>query len=114
MKTLLRAIALIALCSFGFAHAQGYPNRPITLICPWPAGGSTDTHLRKLAELASKQLGQTIIIENKPGAAGMLGPAGMARNAAPDGYTLSQLTVNALRQPHMQKVDWDPFKDFTW
>jgi tripartite-type tricarboxylate transporter receptor subunit TctC len=54
------------------------------------------------------------VIENKPGAGGMLGPAGMARNAAPDGYTLSQLTVGAFRQPHMQKVDWDPLRDFTY
>jgi tripartite-type tricarboxylate transporter receptor subunit TctC len=106
----------LALCAFVSvpAAAQGYPTRPITLIVPWPAGGSTDTHLRKLAELASKQLGQPIIIENKPGFGGMLGPAQMAKNAAPDGYTLSQLTVNAFRAPYMQKVDWDPMKDFTY
>ncbi len=109
----LAAIAVLAFASGG-ALAQGYPNRPITLIVPWPAGGSTDTHLRKLSELASKHLGQSIIVENKPGAGGMLGPAGMAANARPDGYTLSQLTVGAFRQPHMQKVDWDPLKDFTY
>src|SRR5258706_2431555 len=105
--------AFAGLCASS-AFAQGYPNRPIRLICPWPAGGPTDTHLRKLSELASKHLGQPIIVENKPGAAGMIGPAGMARTAAPDGYTISQLTINALRQPHMQKVDWDPLKDFTY
>jgi len=98
----------------GNAAADGYPSRPITLICPWPAGGSTDTHLRKLAELASRHLGQPVIVENKPGAGGMLGPAGMALNAAPDGYTISQLTINAVRQPHLQKVDYDPLKDFTY
>jgi tripartite-type tricarboxylate transporter receptor subunit TctC len=81
---------------------------------PWPAGGSTDTHLRKLSEIASRHLGQAIIIENKPGAGGMLGPSAMARSAAPDGYTISQLTVAAFRQPHMQKVDWDPLRDFTY
>jgi len=107
------ALAAVALAA-GSAAAQGYPNRPITLICPWPAGGSTDTHLRKLSELASKHLGQPIIVENKPGAGGMLGPAGMARAAAPDGYTISQFHINGLRQPHMQKVDWDPLKDFTY
>ena len=117
----MRIAQAIAACLLAFAaalaapaQAQDFPTRPITLICPWPAGGSTDTHLRKLAELASKHLGQPIVIENKPGGGGMIGPAGMAKNAAPDGYTLSQLTVNALRQPHMQKVDWDPLKDFTW
>ena len=113
MKKILGIVAL-CLASFG-TWAQGtYPNRPITLIVPWPAGGSTDTHLRKLSELAAKQLGQPIIVENKPGAGGMLGPAGMAANAKPDGYTLSQLTIAAFRQPHMQKVDYDPLKDFTY
>jgi tripartite-type tricarboxylate transporter receptor subunit TctC len=110
MRFLLLALCLVSTTGI----AQGYPNRPITLIVPWNAGGSTDTHLRKLGELVSKQLGQPIIIENKPGAGGMLGPASMARNAAPDGYTLSQLAVPAFRQPHMQKVDYDPLKDFTY
>ena len=111
----LQAFATALVLAAGLpAAAQDYPTRPITLIVPWPAGGSTDTHLRKLSELASRHLGQPIVIENKPGGGGMIGPAGMARAAAPDGYTISQITVNALRQPHMQKVDWDPLKDFTW
>jgi tripartite-type tricarboxylate transporter receptor subunit TctC len=112
-RTAFAALLLAAFASVG-ALAQGFPNRSITLIVPWPAGGSTDTHLRKLAEITARHLGQPIIVENKPGAGGMLGPSGMARNAAPDGYTLSQLTVSAFRQPHMQKVDWDPLKDFTY
>jgi len=95
-------------------QAQDFPNRPITLIVPWPAGGSTDTHLRKLAEIAGRYLGQPVIVENKPGAGGMLGPAGMASSAKPDGYTIAQLTVGAYRQPYMQKVDWDPIRDFTY
>ncbi len=111
LRTLL-AIAAAA-CALP-ALAQQYPTRPITLIVPWPAGGSTDTHLRKLSEIASRHLGQPIMIENKPGAGGMLGPVSMARSAAPDGYTLSQLHVGAFRQPYMQKVDWDPLKDFTY
>jgi tripartite-type tricarboxylate transporter receptor subunit TctC len=96
------------------AFAQSFPNKPITLICPWPAGGSTDLHLRKMAELASKRLGQTVIVENKPGGSGMNGPATMTKTARPDGYTLSQLTISAFRMPHMQKVDWDPLEDFTY
>jgi tripartite-type tricarboxylate transporter receptor subunit TctC len=107
------AAAALAFC-ISPLYAQDFPTRPITLICPWPAGGSTDTHLRKVAEIAGKHLGQPVIIENKPGAGGMLGPAGMASNAKPDGYTLSQLTVSAFRQPYMQKVDWDPMRDFTY
>jgi tripartite-type tricarboxylate transporter receptor subunit TctC len=115
--TIAHRIALVALSLFWLAPAsalaQGYPTRPITLIVPWPAGGSTDTHLRKLAEIAARHLGQTIIVENKPGGGGMLGPSNMARSAAPDGYTLSQLHVGAFRQPHLQKLDWD-YRDFTY
>ena len=108
----LTGLALSAACTASFA--QGFPTRPITLICPWPPGGSTDQHLRKFAEISQKYLGQTVIIENKPGASGMLGPANMAALAKPDGYTLSQLPVGAFRVPHMQKVTWDPLKDFTY
>ena len=105
-------LALCGVCTA--SQAQAFPSRPITLICPWPPGGSTDQHLRKFAEIAQKYLGQTVIIENKPGASGMLGPANMAALARPDGYTLSQLPVGAFRVPHMQKVAWDPLKDFTY
>lgn len=94
--------------------AQGFPAKPITLICPWPPGGSTDQHLRKFAEIAAKHVGQNIIIENKPGGGGMNGPATMSKTARPDGYTLSQLPMGAFRIPHMQKMDWDPLKDFTY
>ena len=103
----------LALCAAP-SLAQDFPNRPITLICPWPAGGSTDTHLRKFAQIAAKHLGQPVIVENRPGAGGMLGPAGMASTAKPDGYMLSQLTVSAFRQPYIQKVEWDPLRDFTY
>ncbi|HET7537411.1 MAG TPA: tripartite tricarboxylate transporter substrate binding protein [Candidatus Didemnitutus sp.] len=103
-----------ALVGAGSAIAQGFPVKPISLICPWPAGGSTDQHLRAFAQVATKYVGQNVIIENKPGAGGMLGPGVMAKTAAPDGYTLSQLPVGAFRIPHMQKVDWDPLKDFTY
>lgn len=96
------------------ALAQPFPSKPVTLICPWPPGGSTDTHLRQFARIAQKYLGQPVVVENRPGAGGMLGPATMARTAKPDGYTVSQLPVGAFRIPHMQKVDWDALKDFTY
>ena len=110
----LTAFAVFATFAGTATFAQDFPNRPITLICPWTPGGSTDTHLRKFAQIAAKHLGQPIIVENKPGAGGMLGPAAMASNAKPDGYTLSQLPIGAFRIPHMQKVDWDPIRDFTY
>ncbi len=118
MRSLGRALMLFGL-AFAFPAAaqdsgQGFPSRPIALICPWPAGGSTDTHLRRFAEIASKYLGQPILIENRPGGGGMIGPGNMAQTARPDGYTLSQLPVSAFRIPHMQKVAWDPVRDFTY
>ncbi len=102
------------LAPLGAARAQAFPTKPITLIVPWPAGGSTDRHLRTLAELAGKNLGQTIVIENKPGGGGTLGPGQMAMTAKGDGYTLAQLPMGMLRMPHMQKTPWDPLKDFTY
>jgi tripartite-type tricarboxylate transporter receptor subunit TctC len=94
-------------------YAQAFPARPIRYICPWPAGGSTDVVMRAIAESAGKALGQSIIIDNKPGAGGMLG-ANELVNAKPDGYTLAQLPQGVFRIPHMQKVQFDTLKDFTW
>lgn len=96
------------------AQAQSFPSKPVTLIVPWPAGGSTDIYFRKLGEVTARHLGQPLVIENKPGGSGMNGPATMAKTARPDGYTISQLTISAFRVPHMQKVDWDPINDFTY
>jgi tripartite-type tricarboxylate transporter receptor subunit TctC len=113
------AIAVAAMAALLPAAAQAqpsgaYPNRPITLIVPWPAGGSTDRHLRGLAELAQKHLGQQIVVENKPGAGGTLGPGGMALTAKPDGYTIAQYPMGMVRIPHMQKVPWHPINDFSF
>ena len=105
------AAATMALPSL--SQAQAFPAKPIKLICPWPAGGSTDAVMRSLAESASKALGGQVIVENKPGASGMLGPNELVR-AAPDGYTLSQITIGVARLPHMQKMQFDPLKDFTF
>src|SRR5512145_2310426 len=96
------------------AHAQQFPSKPVTLIVPWPAGGSTDIYFRKLGEITTRHLCQPLVIENRPGGSGMNGPATMAKTARPDGYTISQLAITAFRVPHMQKVDWDPITDFTY
>jgi tripartite-type tricarboxylate transporter receptor subunit TctC len=113
-RTLLLGAAAAAALPAGALRAQGaFPNRPITMIVPWPAGGSTDRHLRTLAEIAGKHLGQNVIVENKPGAGGTLGPSTMALTAKPDGYTIAQYPMGMLRIPHMQKVPWHPLNDFT-
>jgi tripartite-type tricarboxylate transporter receptor subunit TctC len=96
------------------AHAQSFPTKPVTLIVPWPAGGSSDLALRAFAEAAQKHLGQQIVIENRPGASGTLGPAQMAATAKPDGYTVAQIPITVFRLPYMTKTTFDPTKDFTY
>ena len=108
------AMALAGLLLAFAVQAQQFPSKPVTLIVPWPAGGSTDIYFRKLGEITQRHLGQPLVIENRPGGSGMNGPATMAKTARPDGYTISQLTISAFRVPHMQKVDWDPIQDFTY
>ncbi|WP_275429577.1 tripartite tricarboxylate transporter substrate-binding protein, partial [Enterobacter hormaechei] len=70
--------------------------------------------LRVMAEVASKDLGQPIIVDNKAGGGGIVGPATMAASAKPDGYTISQIAIPVLRLPLMQDMSWDASKDFTY
>jgi tripartite-type tricarboxylate transporter receptor subunit TctC len=111
-KTILLACVLALFA--GVAQAQQFPTRPVTLIVPWPAGGSTDIGMRALASATEKHLGQSIVIENKPGAGGTIGPANMAAGAKPDGYTVAQLPITVFRIPFIQKTTFDPTKDFTY
>src|SRR3954465_13968737 len=113
-RILATGVFALALAVSGAAFAQSFPSKPITLICPWPAGGGTDLHLRKLAELTAKRLGQAVVVENRPGGSGMNGPVAMAKTARPDGYTISQLAITAFRMPHLQQVEWDPLAAFTY
>src|SRR4030095_6614342 len=109
------AVAVFALLApTAAAWAQAFPDRPITLIVPWPPGGSTDRHLRPLAETAGHPLAQPIVVQNPPGAGGTLGPGNMAVTAKPDGYTIAQYPMGMLRLPHMQKTAWNPLTDFTF
>lgn len=109
-RSLMTAVAAAYLFSFGHvAHAQSadsYPSRLITIVVPFPAGGTADLLPRLVAEQIRPLLGQSVIIENKPGASGNLGTEGVARSA-PDGYTLinaPQLTfsVNHLLNPNLR------------
>jgi tripartite-type tricarboxylate transporter receptor subunit TctC len=84
---LVLSIALATLAGLATAHAQVYPSRPITLIVPFPAGGSTDAVARVVAERMRASLGQAVVIENVGGAGGSIGVGRVAR-ATPDGYTL--------------------------
>ncbi|MDB5415595.1 MAG: tripartite tricarboxylate transporter substrate binding protein [Rubritepida sp.] len=99
----------------GIASAQGrYPDRPIRLIIPWPAGGSADAQLRSIAELANRALGQPMITENRGGAGGTLHAVYLAKEARPDGYTLGQMHLSVVRRPFLVRTpQWDATTDFT-
>ncbi|MSO77019.1 MAG: tripartite tricarboxylate transporter substrate binding protein [Alphaproteobacteria bacterium] len=119
--TLFRAAGLAAILvpalvlgSAGAATAADFPTRPITLIVPWPAGGSADIQLRVLASAASKHLPQPIVIENKPGGTGVVGVAQMIAAAKPDGYTISQIAISVMRIPWTQKVTYNPTTDLSY
>ena len=115
-RRLLRAAggALITASFAQSARAQSFPARPITLIVPFPAGGVTDVQFRALAQIAQKDLGQPIVVSNRPGATGTLGPGQMAVTSPPDGYTLAVVPPGVFRMPHLGKLPWDPLKDFHW
>jgi tripartite-type tricarboxylate transporter receptor subunit TctC len=115
-QTLIRAAlaAIVTAAAATTATAQNFPSRPVTLIVPFPAGGSTDINLRALATATEKHLGQSIVIENRSGAGGTLGPGQMAAHAKPDGYTIAQLPITVFRYPFMTKTAFDPAKDFTY
>jgi len=108
------AVAAIGMLIAGHAGAQEYPTKPITLIVPWTAGGATDIVMRAIADSASKVLGQPVVVDNKAGGGGTVGPAIMAAGAKPDGYTVAQIPITVFRLPLMQQVSWDAAKDFTY
>ena len=98
----------------GGAQAQSFPARPVTLIVPWAAGGTTDIGMRALASATEKHLGAAIVVENRPGGSGTLGPGQMAATAKPDGYTIAQIPITIFRFPFMTKTTFDPAKDFSY
>ena len=94
------------------AHAQAFPAKPIRLICPFPPGGAVDIASRAIATELSKLLGQTVTVDNRPGAGGNIGGAEAARSAA-DGYTLFMTTsgISAINPALYAKMPFDPIKD---
>jgi len=111
MKKLVAGLVLGALCAV--AHAQ-YPNKPIKIIVPFPAGSATDTISRILGNAVSNAMGQAVLVENKAGADGAIAAAEVAK-AAPDGYTLLMATNSPMSAvPALKKVPpYDPVADFT-
>jgi len=104
---------LAACCLAGAAHAAGYPDRPITLIVPFPPAGTTDLIARHVAQALEKELGQSIVVENRAGAGGNVGMGALARAKA-DGYTIGMGTVGTqtINQFLYNDMPFDPQKDF--
>lgn len=110
----LKLLATATLALAGMAHAQSsFPSKPINIIVPFSAGGTTDILARIVGQYLGTELGQPIIIDNKPGAGGNIGGQQAARSPA-DGYTLFMGTVgtHAINQSLYKKMPYDPIKDF--
>ena len=99
-------LALLALCLSASAFAQ-YPNRPLTLVVPWGAGGGTDAVARFIASLMEKDLGQPVNVVNRTGGSGVVGHSAIA-SAAPDGYTIGMITVEITMMHHQKLTELNP------
>lgn len=97
-------------------RAQGrFPEHAVRLINPWSAGSSSDVQMRSLADIAQRPLGQPVVVENKPGAAGTIHILPLVRETRPDGYTLGQMHPSVIRRPFLTRsANWDVAQDFTY
>lgn len=114
-RRLLMAVALLAAGATGaLAQADNFPQRPVTLIIPFPAGSATDAVARKVGEGLQRQLGQNFIVENKAGADGILAARAVA-SVTPDGYTLliTTNTTHSANPAIYKQLPYDPKKDFS-
>jgi tripartite-type tricarboxylate transporter receptor subunit TctC len=116
-----RRAAVAALLALGFAAAgvpalaaDPFPSKPIQLILPFPPGGSFDPIFRSLANAAAQDLGQPVVLMHRPGAGGIMGTAQVATMNEADGYTIAVMHNSVIRAPLVQKVTWDPLRDFTY
>jgi tripartite-type tricarboxylate transporter receptor subunit TctC len=112
IRAILVAILALGVCFTGAARAQ-YPDRPVKIVVPYPAGGTTDILARLIADGLGKRLGQNFIVENRAGASGSIGTQAVSQ-AAPDGYTLLMGTVNThgINSSVFKSLAYDPLKDF--
>ena len=108
------AVCSAAFFMTGAAHAQAYPTKPIRLIVPFPAGGATDLFARSLSQKLGERLGQSVVVDNKPGAGGTLG-SDLAAKATADGYTLllSTTSTHSIGPNLNPKIPYDAVRDFT-
>jgi len=109
LSTVVRVAVILGLCAAASGRVEAaFPDRPITIIVAWPAGGATDLMTRGTQEAFAKAIGGQVVIKNVPGAAGTIGAA-EAASAAPDGYTLLVTPIGPMvLQPHRMKLTYDP------
>lgn len=114
LKSLLAAAGMAA-CAVGAAHAASYPDKPITMIVPFVPGGSSDITARAVTPGMTKILGQSFVVENKPGANSAIGAQALARST-PDGYTMMVGSIGtfAINEALYKKLAYNPSKDFSY
>jgi tripartite-type tricarboxylate transporter receptor subunit TctC len=109
----LAAVAALMLAAGGAASAQPFPSKAVHIFVPYPAGGGVDVLTRTLAEVVSKQWGQSVLVENRPGAGGVIASQAVVASPA-DGYTLIMVASGHATNPLLYpKIPYDTFKDFT-
>lgn len=109
----LAACVALSLCAFSVAQAQSYPTKPLRIVVPFGAGGVADLTVRTVAQKMSEGLGQSVVIDNRPGAGGIVA-AEMVAKSEPDGYTLLLMSnANAVSAGLFKALPFDPVKDFT-
>jgi tripartite-type tricarboxylate transporter receptor subunit TctC len=109
----MAAAAAFLLAAAGAASAQSFPSKAVHIFVPYPAGGGVDVLARTLGDVVSKQWGQSVVIENRPGAGGLIASQALA-TSPPDGYTLIVVASGHATNPFLYpKIPYDTFRDFT-
>jgi tripartite-type tricarboxylate transporter receptor subunit TctC len=113
-RSLLTAAALPLLACPALGQGR-FPNRPVRFLIPWAPGGLLDGFMRMQAEMFQREYGQALIIENKPGARGLLAAMQLVTQTQPDGYTIAHHHLSVIRQPFLtRRPSWHPVDDFTY
>src|SRR6202011_1240373 len=109
----MAAVAAFMLAAAGAASAQSFPSKPVHIYVPYPAGGGVDILTRTLGDVVSKQWGQTVLVENRPGAGGVVASQALVQSP-PDGYTLIMVASGHATNPFLYpRIPYDTFRDFT-
>src|SRR3979490_3348824 len=109
---IIACLAAISCAAATAAHSQAYPSKPIRVVAPFAPGGGTDLIARVAAQKMTEALGQQTVVDNRPGAGGVLG-AELGAKAPPDGYTFTLIAGSNAVNPRLFKLNFDPINDIT-